>query len=88
MKQKTKNEIKDILQIIALCAAGGIVVFHVNSFFKPAGAENTHAAPQGIERVVEKVDSVVPRDTVSAVSRIQAAREMFFSGLQRGLPQR
>ncbi len=88
MKQKTKKDIKDMLQIIALCAAGGIVVFHVNSFFKPAGPANAGQRPQGIERMVETVDSIIPGGTIRGIDSIQAAREMFFGSLHSGRPQR
>lgn len=35
MNPKLKKDIKEWLELIALVAAGGIVVFHINGFFKP-----------------------------------------------------
>ncbi len=38
MNPKIKKEIKEWLEMIALAAAGGIVVFHINGFFTPSKA--------------------------------------------------
>ncbi|MDE5615998.1 MAG: hypothetical protein K2I81_04175 [Alphaproteobacteria bacterium] len=87
MKEKTKKDIKEWFQILGLAAAGGIVVFHINSFFKPATPEKDMQS-NGIERIVEKVDSIVPRDSITAMNKARAAQEMFFDGMRRGMPTR
>jgi len=88
MKQNTKNEIKDWLQLIALCAAGGIVVFHVNSVFGPTTPANAEQKPNGIERVVEKIDTIAHGDTIDGTGRVRVTREMFLDNMKRSQPQR
>lgn len=73
--------------MLGLAAAGGIVVFHVNSFFKPS-VPDKDAAPHGIERIIEKADTIVPRDSITAMNRMRAAREVFFDGMHRNPPTR
>lgn len=87
MKEKTKQDIKEWFQMLGLVAAGGIVVFHVNSFFKPS-VPDKDAAPHGIERIIEKADPIVPRDSITAMNRMRAAREVFFDGMHRNPPTR
>ena len=87
MKEKTKQEIKELFQMLGLAAAGGIVVFHVNSFFKPS-VPDKDAAPHGIERIIEKADPIVPRDSITAMNRMRAAREVFFDDMRRNSPTR
>lgn len=87
MKEKIKQDIKEWFQLLGLAAAGGIVVFHVNSFFKPAPA-NKDATTHGIERIIEKADTIVPRDSITAMNRMRAAQEVFFDGMRRNLPTR
>ena len=87
MKEKTKQDIKEWFQLLGLAAAGGIVVFHVNSFFKPSTA-NKDAAAHGIERIIEKADTIVPRDSITAMNRMRAAQEVFFDNVRHNLPTR
>lgn len=87
MKEKTKQEIKELFQMLGLAAAGGIVVFHVNSFFKPS-VPDKDAAPHGIERIVEKANTIVPRDSITAMNRMRAAQEVFFDDMRRNSPTR
>ena len=73
--------------MLGLAAAGGIVVFHVNSFFKPS-VPDKDAAPHGIERIVEKANTIVPRDSITAMNRMRAAQEVFFDDMRRNSPTR
>jgi len=52
MNPKIKKEIKDWLELIALAAAGGIVVFHINGFFAPT--TNTTQVPKPVQTTVTK----------------------------------
>jgi len=84
-----KEEIKEILRLIGLSAAGGIVVFHVNSF---AGCNRTATRPEkqhaDTTHVVASPADTIMRDTIAVKNSIAAARDMFLSGMKRGLPTR
>lgn len=83
-KEKFKQDFKDTVQMLGIAAAGGIVVMHINSFFKPT---TTNAAPdQGIEHIVEKVDTIIPSDSIVARDKVRQLREHFLSGVRSQLP--
>ncbi len=71
-KEKLKSDIKETVQILGLALAGGVVVFHINSFFKPS----SDAAPQKIETVMEKVDTIAAnmRDSIAVRAPLEKTR--------------
>lgn len=66
MKEKTKKDIKEWIQLIAMAGVAGLIVMQLNGFVTPS--ESKPAKPS--ERKTEKADSVAPqRDSVITMTK-------------------
>lgn len=59
MNQKLKKDIKEWLELIALSAVGGLVVFHINGMFSPNKEKDK------MPEKTEIVKPTTPSDTIT-----------------------
>ena len=69
MKEQTKKDIKEWLQLIGMIGVSGVIVLHVNGFLSPsASKEDKQVEPT--EKVAQKADSIVAaRDSVIMMNK-------------------
>lgn len=82
---KEENKFKEWMQMAGLTALCLAIGFHLNSKISP---NKTQDAPKQDADRVERVDSVAPRDTITTVNNVRAARKVFLDGINRSLPLR
>lgn len=61
MNPKIKKEIKEWLELIALSAVGGLVVFHINGVFSPNKEQNKEPIKTEIAKPVTTRDTIAHR---------------------------
>ncbi|MBD5400549.1 hypothetical protein HDR61_02285 [bacterium] len=83
MKEKTKQNITEWIELFGLTALCLVAGFHLNSLGKSDKKQDTQKTG------TERVDSVVQRDTaIHTRHHAHTAQELFLDGMRRSLPSR